>query len=279
MLQIQQTYQDVKNIVSKLPNNTQINEAIQQIAIHLRASALIAGTVRFQSGVGDTSAVSQLPFPVDMGVLKDLVVRKRKSQSQSTTTAPTAAEGTSSKPATGPTAAKVAKVSLSSPTGSDQTDIDLMPNQCHCSQAFADQVTLKRHMKVVHKNEFWGCSSEWVWDDGIESHCPKVCKDKFVLWKHFWMQHQDRYLHYCPMDKCNGGRMRHQHSPNTLERYIKENQLQMWWLMRLYVQNVNSNLLSSRNWIITSWFVAPKPTICLWQVSRNFQEYWPVTDT
>ena len=35
MLQILQTYQDVKNIVSKLPNNMQINGAIQQIAIHL----------------------------------------------------------------------------------------------------------------------------------------------------------------------------------------------------------------------------------------------------
>ena len=147
--------------------------------------------------------MSQLPL--DMGVLKDPVVCKRKSQSQSTTTAPTAAEGTSSKPATGLTAATVAKVSLSSPTWSDQTDIDLMPNQCHCGQAFADQVALKRHIKVVHKNEFWGCSSEWVWEDGTESHCPKVCKDKFVLCKHFQTQQQDCYLHYCPMDKCKWG--------------------------------------------------------------------------
>ena len=65
MLQIQQTYQDVKNIVSRLPKNTQINGAMQQIEMHFRASALIAGSVQFQWGVGDTSAVSQLHFPVD----------------------------------------------------------------------------------------------------------------------------------------------------------------------------------------------------------------------
>ena len=65
MLQIQKSYQDVKNLVRHLPKNTRINGAIQQLSIHLRAGALIAETVRFQSGVGDTSPVSQLPFPVD----------------------------------------------------------------------------------------------------------------------------------------------------------------------------------------------------------------------
>ena len=142
-------------------------------------------TVRFQSAVGDTSPVSQLPFPVDTGVLKELVVCKRKS---ATTT--TDAQGTSSQPSsqsatTGPTAVKIAKVSLSSPIGSDQTDIELMVNQCHCSKAYADDVALKRHIKVVHKNDYWACSGDWVWDDRTESRCPQVCKDKFALWKHF----------------------------------------------------------------------------------------------
>ena len=129
MLQIQQAYQVVKNIISRLPKNTQINGAKQQIVMHMRASALIVGSVQFQSGVGDTSAVSQLPFPVDTGVLKDPVVHKRKS----TTTTTTAAQGTSSQPSTGPTPAKVANVC---PIGSEWRDIDLMANQCHCGQAF-----------------------------------------------------------------------------------------------------------------------------------------------
>ena len=57
MLQIQKSYQDVKNLVRRLPKNTRINGAIQQLSMHLRAGALIAETVRFQSGVGDTSPV------------------------------------------------------------------------------------------------------------------------------------------------------------------------------------------------------------------------------
>ena len=185
MLQIQKTYQDVKNIVSWLPKNTRINGAMQQISMHMQASALIAGTVRFQSGVGDTSPVSQLTFPVDTGVLKEPVVCKRKS---ATTT--TAAQGKLSQPSsqpatTGPTAAKVAKVSLSSPIGLDWTDIEFMANQCHCGKAYADDMALKRHIKVVHKNDYWACSGDWVWDDRTESRCPQVCKDKFAFWKHF----------------------------------------------------------------------------------------------
>ena len=86
MLQIQKMYQDVKNIVKWLPKDTRINRAIQQISMHLRVSALIAGTVRFQSGVRDTSPVSQLPFPVDTGVLKEPVVHKRKSATTTTDT-------------------------------------------------------------------------------------------------------------------------------------------------------------------------------------------------
>ena len=49
MLQIQKSYQNVKNLVRHLPKNTHINGAIQQLSIHLHAGALIAETVRFQS--------------------------------------------------------------------------------------------------------------------------------------------------------------------------------------------------------------------------------------
>ena len=174
MLQIQKTYQDVKNIVSHLPKNTRINGAMQQISMHMQASALIVGTVRFQSGVGDTSPVSQLPFPVNTGVLKEPVVHKRKS-----TTTTTAAQGTSSQPSsqpatTGPTAAKVAKVSLSSLIGSDRTDIGLMANQCHCGEA----VCRWRGFKKAYQ----GCAQKWLlgmlrrlgvgWH-GTESWCPQ----------------------------------------------------------------------------------------------------------
>ena len=45
MAQIQRSYQDVKNIVNRLPRNTCINGALQQISMHMQASALIASTV------------------------------------------------------------------------------------------------------------------------------------------------------------------------------------------------------------------------------------------
>ena len=80
-----------------------------------------------------------------------------------------------------------------------------MEHQCHCGEAYADDIALKRHIKVVHRNNYWPCSGEWVWDDGTESHCPQVCRDKFSLWKHFQTQHQDQYLHYCLVDSCNWG--------------------------------------------------------------------------
>ena len=73
-LEIQRSYQDVKNIANRLPQNMQINGALQQICMHMRASALIASSVRFQSGVGDTSPVLQLPFPVDTGVVEEPIV-------------------------------------------------------------------------------------------------------------------------------------------------------------------------------------------------------------
>ena len=137
--------------------------------------------------------------------MKEPVVCKRKSATTTTDTQETSAQPSSQPATTGPTAAKVAKVSLSSPIGSDWTDIELMVNQCHCGEAYADDMALKRHIKVVHKNDYWACSGEWVWDDGTESRCPQVCKDKFALWKHFCTQHQDRYLHYCPVKDCKWG--------------------------------------------------------------------------
>ena len=177
MLQIQKSYQDVKNLVRRLPKNTRINGAIQQLSIHLHAGALIAETVRFQSGVGDTSLVSQLPFPVDTGVLAELVVHKRKSATTTTDTQEKSAQPLLQPAATGPTAVKVAKVSVTSPIGSDRTDIDLMPNQCHCGEAYADAVALKRHIKVVHKNDYWACSGEWVWDDGtVHGLFKSICR-------------------------------------------------------------------------------------------------------
>ena len=152
MLQIQKSYQDVKNLVRHLPKNTHINGAIQQLSMHLHAGVLIAENVRFQSGVRDTSPVSQLPFPVNTGVLKEPVVHKRKSAT-ATATQETSSQKSSQPATTGPTAAKVAKVSLSSLIRSDQTDIEFMPNQCHCGEAYADNMALKRHIKVVHKND------------------------------------------------------------------------------------------------------------------------------
>ena len=142
MAQIQRSYQDVKNIVNRLPRNTCINGALQQICMHMRASALIASIVWFQSGVGDTSPVSQLPFLVDTGVVEEPIVRKRKataaqgSASQQATTGPTAS--TSQQATTGPTAP-----SVTSPIGSDRTDIELMEHQCHCGEAYADDIALK----------------------------------------------------------------------------------------------------------------------------------------
>ena len=144
MAQIQRSYQDVKNITNRLPQNTQINGALQQLCMHMQASALIASSVRFQSGVGDTSPVSQLPFPVDTGVVEEPIVRKRKataaqgSASKKATTGPT--PSTSQQQTTGPTAP-----SFTSPIGSDRTDIELMEHQCHCGMAFDDDIALKRH--------------------------------------------------------------------------------------------------------------------------------------
>ena len=227
MLQIQKMYQDVKNIVKRLPKDTRINWAIQQISMHLHVSALIPGTVRFQSGVRDTSPVSQLPFPVNTGVLKEPVVRKRKSATTTTDTQGTSSQPSSQPATTGPTAAKVAKVSLSSPIGSDWTDIELMVNQCHRGEAYSDDVALKRHIKVVHKNDYWACSGDWMWDDGTESRFHKCAKTNLLSGS---ISKRNIKIATCItvlLKIVSGAWMRYQCSPNTLERFIKGNLLQM----------------------------------------------------
>ena len=217
MAQIQRSYQDVKNVVNRLPQNTRINGALQQICMHMRTSALIASTVRFQSGVGDTSAVSQLPFPVDTGVVEEPIVRKRKATAAQGSASQQPTASTSQQGTSGPTAP-----SLTSPIRSDRTDIKLMEHQCHCGEAYADDIALKRYIKVVHRNNYWACSGEWVWDDGTESCCPQVCRDKYSLWKHFRTQHQDRYLHYCPVETCKWGTDEKTAVPQHLQNIHKQ---------------------------------------------------------
>ena len=115
--------------------------------------------------MGNTSPVSQLRFPVDTGVVEEPIVRKRKataaqgSASKKATTGPTAS--TSQQPTTGPTASTSQQPttgptapSFTSPIGSDRTDIELMEHQCHCGEAYADDIALKRHIKVVHRNNY-----------------------------------------------------------------------------------------------------------------------------
>ena len=71
-------YQDVKQIFGKVPTKAKINSALQQMSIHLRAAAQIAEMVRFECGIGDTTPVSQLPVPLQMGATEP-ILRKRKT--------------------------------------------------------------------------------------------------------------------------------------------------------------------------------------------------------
>ena len=81
----------------------------------------------------------------------------------------------------------------------------LMPFQCHCGSVFNNNRELHRHITVAHKNEYWNCRGEWIWDDGSETPCPTICADRFTLWKHFRSLHQDRYLYYCDVAGCKYG--------------------------------------------------------------------------
>ena len=90
-------YQDVKELLDQVPKNTKLNGALTQMAIHLQAGASIADMVRFESGVGDTSSVATLPYPLEMGT-PETVLRKRKSpQAETVTTATTSKEKTTSR--------------------------------------------------------------------------------------------------------------------------------------------------------------------------------------
>ena len=68
-------YQDVKQIIAKVPTKAKLNGTLQQMAIHLRAAAQIAETVRFECGVGDTTVVSQLPVPLQMGATEPILCK------------------------------------------------------------------------------------------------------------------------------------------------------------------------------------------------------------
>ena len=68
MQKVSTLYQNVKELLDRVPKNTKLNGALTQMAIHLWAGTSIANTVRFKSGVGDTSSVATLPYPLEMGV-------------------------------------------------------------------------------------------------------------------------------------------------------------------------------------------------------------------
>ena len=70
---VREVYQDVKQVIGKIPTKAKINGALQQMSIHLRAAAQIAETVRFECGVGDTTAVSQLPVPLQTGATEPIL--------------------------------------------------------------------------------------------------------------------------------------------------------------------------------------------------------------
>ena len=80
---VREVYQDVKQVIGKIPTKAKINGALQQMSIHLRAAAQIAETVRFECGVGDTTAVSQLPVPLQTGATEP-ILRKRKRADETT---------------------------------------------------------------------------------------------------------------------------------------------------------------------------------------------------
>ena len=154
------------------------------MAIHLRAVAQIAETIRFECAVRDTTAVAQLPVPLQMGATEP-ILRKQKPADETT--------------AEGELAPKCHA------DGFDRKDCELMPHQCHCGKVFDTNNNLKRHITVVHKNENWSCSGELEYDDGLTGPCPQICSDWFALWKHFRTLHQRRYLYYCDIAGCNHG--------------------------------------------------------------------------
>ena len=103
---------------------------------------------------------------------------------------------------------------ISSPIGSDRTDIELMVNQCHCGEAYADDMALKRHIK--HAQEI-GCGTT-----GLSPGVQKCAKTNSLSGS---ISERSTKITTCitVLSKIvSGARMRYQCSPNTLERYIKE---------------------------------------------------------
>ena len=117
-----------------------------------------------------------------------------------------------------------------------------MEHQCHCGEAYADDIALKRHIKVVHRNNYWACSGEWVWDDGTESRCPQVCRDKFSLWKTFQGPNIKTGTSITVRwTAATGALMKEQHSHNISKTYTSESQWQMLRASKLSVQNARSH--------------------------------------
>ena len=184
MKQVRENYQDIKEVSQKIPKNVKINGAIQQMLIHLRAAAQIAESIRFECGVGDTSSVSQLPMPLDTGAsLPSVRKRKRAEETEDTEQPPPK---------------RLAD-------GSDRRDTVMMPKQCHCGKVFESDNNLKRHIGILHKNDYWQCSGDMFFDDGSTEHCGHIAVDRFALWKHYRSIHQGRYLYYCDVPGCNYG--------------------------------------------------------------------------
>ena len=155
--------------------------------IHLSAAAQIAESLRFECGVGDTSAVSQLPVPLDTGAaVPSIRKRKRGAEAQDTEQPPE-------------------KQQKQLADGSDRRDCIIMPQQCHCGQVFDSDNKLARHIGILHRNENWRCSGDILYDDGSREQCDHIAVDRFALWKHFRSIHQGRYLYYCDVEGCDHG--------------------------------------------------------------------------
>ena len=121
--------------------------------------------VRFESGVGDTSSVATLPYPLETGTPETVLHKRKSPRAETVTTATTSKEKTTStgQPAQGEEE-QPAKKQKGSANGSGRTDVILMPFQCHCGSVFNNNRELHRHITVAHKNEYWNCSGEWIWD-------------------------------------------------------------------------------------------------------------------
>ena len=185
--QVRDTYQDAKELAKIIPPKVKMNGAVQQMIIHLRAAAQIAESLRFECGVGDTSAVSQLPVPLDTGAaVPSIRKRKRGAEAQDTEQPPE-------------------KQQKQLADGSDCRDCIIMPQQCHCGQVFDSDNKLARHIGILHRNENWRCSGDVLCDDGSREQCDHIAVDRFALWKHFRSIHQGRYLYYCDVEGCDHG--------------------------------------------------------------------------